>query len=124
MPFVCKPVLTCCGAGLHSVTLLVGERRVLLRVTRVLLVLTVGGVRVVRVVRCLAMVVLVVVAAAASRTRRVLVGAGGAGLLTRVTGHTHQTCLGKKNIKTHEILKNGAKMMEKTPFFHYNSSTK
>lgn len=100
-------------------TLLVGERRVLLGVTRVLLVLTVGGVRgdvrVVRVVRCLAMVVLVVVAAAASRTRRVLVGAGGAGLLTRVTGHTHQTCLGKK-IKTHETLKNGAKMMEKTPF--------
>lgn len=102
-------------------TLLVGERRVLLGVTRVLLVLTVGGVRgdvrVVREVRCLAMVVLVVVAAAASPTRRVLVGAGGAGLLTRVTGHTHQTCLGKKTTKTHETLKNGAKMMEKTPFF-------
>lgn len=32
--------------------------------------------------------------------------------------------LGEKNIKTHETLKNGAKMMEKTPFFHYNSSTK
>lgn len=83
---------------------LVGERRVLLGMSRVLLVLAmltvrlvlaVGGVRgevllrVVGVVRRLAVVVLVV--SAASCTGRVLVGAGGPGLLARITGHTHQT---------------------------------
>lgn len=88
-----------------------GERRVLLGMSRVLLVLAmltvrlvlaVGGVRgevllrVVGVVRWLTVVVLVVVASAAtatSRTRGVLVGAGGPGLLAGITGHTHQTLL-------------------------------
>lgn len=107
------PFLTCCGATLSSVTL-VGERRVLLGMCRVLLVLTsvlmcrvlaVGGVRgevllrVVGEVRRLAVVVLVVVPSAASRTRRVLVRAGGPGLLAGVTGHTHQTCQGRKGHK-------------------------
>lgn len=89
---------------------LVGESRVLLGVSRVLLVLAmltvrlvlaVAGVRgevllrVVGVVRRLTVVVLVVVAATAattSRTRRVLIGAGSPGLLAGITGHTHQTC--------------------------------
>lgn len=83
---------------------LVGERRVLLGMSRVLLVLAmltmrlvlaVGGVRgevllrVVGVVRRLAVIVLVV--SAVSCTGRVLVGTGGPGLLAGITGHTHQT---------------------------------
>lgn len=91
---------------------LVGERRVLLGMSRVLLVLAmltvrlvlaVVGVRgevllrVVGVVRRLTVVVLVVVAAAAaSRTRRVLVGAGSPGLLAGITRHTHQSCQEQK----------------------------
>lgn len=81
---------------------MVGERRVLLGVSRVLtvrLVLTAGGVRrevrVVGVVRRLAVVVLVMVATAspAPCAGGVLVGAGGPGLLTGVAGHAHQTLL-------------------------------
>lgn len=115
----CDSVLTCCGAGLSSVTL-VGERRVLLGMSGVLrvlavlavltvrLVLAVGGVRgevllgVVGVVRRLTVVVLVVAAtAAASRTGRVLVGAGGPSLLAGIAGHSHQTCQGRA--RTHNI---------------------
>lgn len=109
-------VLTCGGAGLSSVTL-VGERWVLLGMSRVLLVLAmltvrlvlaVGGVRgevllrVVGVVRRLTVVVLVVVVAAAAATSRaggVLVGTGGPGLLAGITGHAHQTCTGGQNTK-------------------------
>lgn len=112
---------------------LVGERRVLLGMSRVLLVLAmltvplvlaVGGVRgkvllrVVGVVRRLTVVVLVVVAATAttSRTRRVLIGAGSPGLLAGITGHTHQTCRwGKidKTLKYHSGGQQTSKLMEK-----------
>lgn len=91
---------------MSSVTL-VGEGRVLLGMSRVLLVLAVltvrlvlavGGVRgevllrVEGVVCRPTVVVLVVVAYAVSHTWRV-VGAGGPGLLAGFTRHTHQTCL-------------------------------
>lgn len=91
---------------------LVGERGVLLGMSRVLwvlavltvrLVLAVGGVRgevllrVVAVVRRLTVVVLVVVAAAAAAAATscsggVLIGAGSPRLLAGISGHTHQTC--------------------------------
>lgn len=78
---------------------LVGERWVLLVLAMLTmrLVLAVGGVRgevllrVVGDVRRLTAVVLVVVATT-SHTRRMLVGAGGLGLLAGIASHTHQTC--------------------------------